>query len=301
METISVDRLVMSTLHNLSVAISEKLDGDCIFIKSGFIPPLDNDFRYVVEGIKQDNHEQQKPEQKNLIVILETTGGSMETVERLVSVMRKHYNHVSFIIPDYAYSAGTVLALSGDRIYMDYYSVLGPIDPQFGGDPGYGYLVKYHELRQTINDADDLSKVKAEHSYLINKFDPVPLFVVEQAIKHGITLIKKWLPKYKFKDWNIKETQKTPVTDETKEERAQEIAETLGDATKWHSHGRGIGMEDLRGEDIKLMIDDFGADEELNMMIRNYHALALEYSIFSGINDFILHKDGVQPVQIRRV
>ncbi len=296
METISVDRLVMNTLNRLSVAISNKLDGDCIFIKSGIYTPLDNDFRYVVEDIKQKG-----TKRKNLIVILETDGGNPAIVERLVSVMRQYYSHVSFIIPDYAYSAGTVLALSGDRIYMDYYSVLGPIDPQFGGAPGYGYLEKYRELKKTINEAEDIGDVKAEHSYLINKFDPTSLFVVEQAIKHGITLIKKWLPKYKFKDWNIKETQKTPVTDETKEERAEAIAETLGDATKWHSHGRGIGMEDLRGEDIKLMIDDFGADEELNPMIRNYHALALEYAVISGINDFILHKDGVQPVQIKRM
>ncbi len=301
METISVYKFAMNMLQQLNVDISNKLDGDCVFIKSGIDTPLDDNFRYVIEGIKQDNCEQQKPEQKNLIVILETTGGYMETVERLVSVMRKHYDYVSFIIPDYAYSAGTVLALSGDRIYMDYYSVLGPIDPQFGGAPGYGYLVKYHELRKTINDADDLSKVKAEHSYLINKFDPVPLFVVEQAIKHGITLITKWLPKYKFKDWNVKETQRTPVTDKIKEKRAQEIAETLGDATKWHSHGRGISMEDLIGEEIKLIINDFGVDDELNMMVRNYHGLALEYSALSGNSDFILHKDGVQVVQIRRV
>ena len=85
------------------------------------------------------------------------------------------------------------------------------------------------------------------------------------------------------------------------QERAEAIATTLGDATIWHSHGRGISMEKLSGDLIKLMIDDFGADEELNPMIRNYHALALEYAVISGINDFILHKDGVQVVQIRRV
>ncbi len=49
----------------------------------------------------------------------------------MVSVMRKHYKEVSFIVPSHAYSAGTVLVLSGDKIYMDYYSVLGPIDPQY--------------------------------------------------------------------------------------------------------------------------------------------------------------------------
>ncbi len=298
METISVDRLAIGTLRQLNVDISNELKGDCIFVKSGLVKPLDNEFRYIIEGIKQDNHEQQKPEQKKLIVILETTGGYMETVERLVSVMRKNYKHVSFIIPDYAYSAGTVLALSGNSIYMDYYSVLGPIDPQFGGAPGYGYLEKYRELKKTINEAEDIGDVKAEHSYLINKFDPASLFVVEQAIQHGITLVMEWLPKYKFKDWKTTETNQTPVTLKIKKDRAEAIATTLGNATKWHSHGRGIGMEDLRGEDIKLLINDFGVNDKLNMMVRNYHGLAIDYTARSGINDFIAHQNGIQRVQI---
>ena len=68
--------------------------------------------------------------------MLETNGGYMETAERLVSVMRSHYERVSFVIPNYAYSAGTILALSGDSIYLDYFSVLGPIDPQFTDTEG---------------------------------------------------------------------------------------------------------------------------------------------------------------------
>ena len=80
-----------------------------------------------------------------LVVLLETPGGYIETVERIVAVLRRHYDVVEFVIPNYAYSAGTVLALSGDEIYMDYYSVLGPIDPQFRTEngnqvPGMGYL-----------------------------------------------------------------------------------------------------------------------------------------------------------------
>lgn len=38
---------------------------------------------------------------------------------------------VNFVIPDYAMSAGTLFAFSGDKIYMDYSSSLGPIDPKF--------------------------------------------------------------------------------------------------------------------------------------------------------------------------
>ncbi|WP_414521440.1 SDH family Clp fold serine proteinase, partial [Umezakia ovalisporum] len=66
---------------------------------------------------------------RHLLVILETEGGSIETTERIADVFRHHYplGEVSFLIPNFAMSAGTILVMSGDRILMDYYSVLGPI------------------------------------------------------------------------------------------------------------------------------------------------------------------------------
>lgn len=33
-------------------------------------------------------------------------------------------------MPNFAYSAGTIFCMSGDNIYMNYYSALGPVDPQ---------------------------------------------------------------------------------------------------------------------------------------------------------------------------
>src|SRR5690606_24230974 len=91
-----------------------------------------------------------------LVVLIETTGGYIEVVERIYEVFRKNYNKVNFVVPNYAYSAGTVLVLSGDEIYMDYYSVLGPIDPQIQNEegkvvPGLGYLAKFDELVNKIN------------------------------------------------------------------------------------------------------------------------------------------------------
>jgi len=87
----------------------------------------------------------------NLLVILETEGGSIETTERIADVFRHHYNgEISFLIPNFAMSAGTILVMSGDRILMDYYSILGPIDPQVVGPdgpvPGLGYIEKFNEL-----------------------------------------------------------------------------------------------------------------------------------------------------------
>ena len=51
-----------------------------------------------------------------LTIILDTGGGSIDSVERTVGIIRRRYDQVDFIIPDQAMSAGTVFALSGDNI-----------------------------------------------------------------------------------------------------------------------------------------------------------------------------------------
>lgn len=286
-------------LRSMNEDIATHFQADVVFIKSGMQAPLDEHFRIVIETIKAE-----APAKSKLVVILETTGGSIETVKRLVDVMRRHYDEVSFIIPSYAYSAGTVLALSGDHIYMDYYSILGPIDPQYADEngesllPGAGYLAKFEELVARINKSKAIgpNANKAEMAYLIKRFDPAKLFHIEQAIEHGQALIAEWLPKYKFKNWTKTATTGKNVTLAMKKARAKSIAKTLGDATKWHSHGRGISMTELMQDDIKLLIEDFGADQTLSTKIRNYHGLAIDYAKQYQARGFLHTKKGLRRI-----
>lgn len=295
MEAINASQLATAVLKQMNGELAKKFEADVIFIKSGMRSPLDSLFRIEVETIRGSQGAKSKPKGPDrLCILLETPGGYIETVKRLVDVMRRHYKHVSFVIPDYAYSAGTVLALSGDAIYMDYYSILGPIDPQVpdesGGTllPGAGYLAKFQELVAEINAARmlDPKAKQAELSYLIKRFEPAKLFHIEQAIEHGQALIEEWLPKYKFKGWTATNSGKK-VTLGMRKQRAKDVAKVLGDASKWHSHGRGISMPELEAEDIKLQIEDFGKDKELSMQIRNYHGLAVDFAAKQGIQGFI--------------
>jgi hypothetical protein len=132
---------------------------------------------------------------------------------------------------------------------------------------------------------------------LVRQFEPEQLFAIEQAKQHGISLITEWLPKYKFKDWKKTEGKGAVVTDEMRKKRAKEIAETLGDPSKWHSHGRGISMRELTGDDLKLKIDDFGANKELSHIIRNYHGLAVDYCGKIGLAEYVHSKLGFRTVR----
>jgi len=268
-------------------ALEDHFKANGIAINGPLIQGVDNIVRSVIEERKQE-----APDKKRLICILTTDGGYIEVVPRIVDVFRQHYEHVDFIVPDYAYSAGTVLVMSGDAIWMDYYSRLGPIDPQIGRRggtllPALGYLERYNDL---IRKAAKGKASMAEVQLLIKGFDQAELFKYEQARELSITLLKEWLVKYKFKDWKKTKTRKMPVTKGMKTKRATEIARQLNNTKKWHAHGHGISR-DVLIRDLRLKIDDFGADEALNNKIRCYYALQDDY-VKKLSNPGIIHAKG---------
>ncbi len=299
MDPITADEIIELTLRNGNESISKIFDADVLILSTPMLPGVDDVVRAAIEELQDEN-----PNTNNIAIILETPGGYIEVVERIVAVLRRHYTEVKFVIPSFAYSAGTVLALSGDEIYMDYYSVLGPIDPQFQTDsgdpvPGMGYLAKYRDLVDKINNVDTgkEASVRAELAFLIQKFDPAKLFHIEQSIQHAEALLKDWLPKYKFRNWKMTKSRGVKVSEQYKEDRASQIAEKLGDAEHWHSHGRGISMKELAGDDIGLQIEDFGADPQMSAGIRHYFGLFNDYTQKLGAQSAAHTRLGLRRIQ----
>ncbi len=235
---------------------------------------------YGIEDFVRDAVEQHDPKRQKLVVVLDTDGGLIEVAQRIADTLRYHYPAcIDFVVPNYAMSAGTVLAMAGDAIHMDYFSILGPIDPQvYNRDgklvPALGYLAKFDELIAKSKTKAGLTD--AEMAYLASHFDPADLYSYQQAKKLSTQLLKQWLVKYKFKDWNVTETRKKPVTQQMKERRASEIADKLNDTDLWNSHSRPIGMQVLR-EVVNLKVDDFGTNPTLRDAIREYHRLLRDY------------------------
>jgi hypothetical protein len=295
MDTIKCNDAIEMILEQVNGELAKHFDSEVIFLKASLEPPADDFIKDEIEELRQ-----QKGAGNKLTVFVETEGGFVETVERIVSVFRRHYGIVEYVIPNYAYSAGTILVLSGDELYMDYYSVLGPIDPQIdmdeqGSVPGMGYLAKFKELLAEINDpGKEPAETRAQLAYLIKRFDPAILFTIEQAIEHSKSLLRAWLPKYKFKSWTLKETSGEPVTSEDRQQRADEIATILGDAEHWHSHGRGIGIKDLESDLIKLKVVDYGDDKALNANISHYYGLLTDYARRNGYKSFLHSSRGVR-------
>lgn len=259
--------------------IEKALDRDAVAIYGPIISGLDVLVRDAIERMDNRNAK------KHAAIILDTPGGSAEVVERMVDTIRTFYDDVVFIIPDKAMSAGTVFAMSGDSILMDYFSRLGPIDPQIFKDdrfvPALSYLIQYERLLEK----DRKGELTNAEFALLSKFDLAELHQFEQARELSISLLKKWLAKYKFKNWATTETRKAPVTPEMRVARAEEIATVLSDSTRWHSHGRGISRETLESDDIKLKIDDLG--EPVQDSVRKYHHCLSDYMRTVKIWNFV--------------
>jgi hypothetical protein len=186
--------------------------------------------------------------------------------------------------------------MSGDRIFMDYSSSLGPIDPQVPDRedkylvPALGYLDKVEELIRKSAE----KKISPGELAILVKQDLAMLRFYEQARDLSVALIKKWLVQCKFKNWQTHRTTNagSPVTQEEKEVRAKEVADRLSDNKIWYSHGRMIGMNTLRRV-LRLEIDDFGLDRELSRSIRIYSDTLSEYLKRHGF-DFFLYNRKVQ-------
>ena len=209
-----------------------------------------------LESVVKLSLERFVPRKSKLSIILDTPGGYVEVVDRIVGIIRHLYDEVSFIVPDRAMSAGTVFVMSGDRIYMDYFSCLGPIDPQVGKNgrlvPALAYLKKFEELNKKAASG---GLTPAEYA-LISKLDLAEMYQFEQARELSIELLEQWLSLYKFKNWIKTRDHGMPVDDAMKKKRAKEIANALNDTGRWKSHGRGIPMSVLKSDEIKLEIDD---------------------------------------------
>jgi hypothetical protein len=269
------DNQVREILRQRVIEIEKHLDGDVIFYYGPIFPSVQKPFRDFIEKLRSDGTKKDR-----IIVFLNTPGGSAETVEKLVEIIRFHYQEVFFIVPDEAMSAGTIFCMSGDKIYMDYTSSLGPIDPQVhnGKDwvPALGYLDQVERMikRSASGDLTDAELL------IFQNQDLAMLSRFEQAKNLTITLLKKWLVDFKFKYWEIHHSTaglvNQKVTQEQKIARAEEIATMLSDNKLWHSHGRMIGISTLTTV-LKLRIEDYSKDTDLRAKILAYSDFLTDY------------------------
>lgn len=261
---------------------------------------LEHDDYYVIRDLLNGK------QKENLDIYLETPGGSGETAEEIVKYLHDKFNSVSFVISGEAKSAGTMMALSGDEIFMTETGSLGPIDAQMkigrAIESAYDYMEWVDQKRK---EADEKKLLNPFDATMIAQITPGELGSVFHSLEYAKDLVKDWLVKYKFKNWDITEDRKIPVTPEMKAKRADEIAFDLTDRSKWRTHGRSIKINDLKGIGLKVKSVDENKDlSEIVYRIQTICRLFFEtttiFKIFATQDNRIFRHavQSAQPVKI---
>jgi len=190
-------------------------------------------------------------------------------------------HNVNVIVPNKAMSAGTIFALSANRIYMDHFSCLGPIDPQIVKDgqliPALSYLNQYDRLNKKASSG----KLTSVEYSLIHQMDPGELYQFEQAVELSIELAQKWLLKYMLDSSNG-----SPSLTSDRQELASKIANELNDHEKWRTHSRGLNKEVLMSE-LNLPVENLAEYENLYVSVREYSDLLRDYMHRLGLPTFV--------------
>jgi len=105
----------------------------------GLIEPQESIDTFDLDQIFNSLKERNPAHDKDVVLFILSTGGAGEPAYQ-ISKLCKSFSQLKFIVvvPRYAKSAATLIAIGADEIHMGPLGQLGPIDPQIGGLPALG-------------------------------------------------------------------------------------------------------------------------------------------------------------------
>jgi hypothetical protein len=185
------------------------------------------------------------PRGGNIDLLLHTGGGDINAAEKIVVMLRAAVGTESrfrVIVPDFAKSAGTLIALAADKILMSDSSELGPIDPQFpkrdtDGTVRWHSVLNYIEAYETICRQVRLDPSDVAANVMLSKFDPTTLVQFEAVKRRARMLAEQHLNRWMF---------------QRKKATYTKIAGDLMDIARWPAHGQMIGYEDAREMELEI-------------------------------------------------
>jgi hypothetical protein len=136
----------------------------------------------------------------NIDLLLHTGGGDIDAAEKLITLLRNWVGNggLRVVVPDFAKSAGTLMAIGADSIIMSDTSELGPIDPQIVLADAHGnrvahsvnsYLDAFREHSEALRkDPDD-----PVARMMLEKLDPGTLKLFEAVRKRSLKLAEDQL------------------------------------------------------------------------------------------------------------
>ena len=203
---------------------------------------------------------------KGLLLILHTPGGMGEAAQTIVDYLRSKFADIHVLVPTYAMSAGTMIALGCDRIIMGRQSQLGPTDPQLivgnRSFSAHSIVEQFEEAKRDISSNPVLAHAWAP---VLRSFGPALLQEARKSITYGQSLVRDWLQRYMFS--------------------AHRDAGSLADGVAEHfggnahgSHGRRIDRDEARRHLLDVI--DLEDDQELQEdVLTLYHLSTIAFEM----------------------
>ncbi|MCE8424375.1 MAG: ATP-dependent Clp protease proteolytic subunit [Candidatus Methanoperedens sp.] len=162
------------------------------------------------------------PPDMQIDLVLHTPGGLVLAAEQIACALKRHKGNVTVFIPHYAMSGGSLIAMAADEISMDPNAVLGPVDPQLGGQQGYYPAVSILKaLEQPNPNRDDQTLIlgdvakkaidqvfQAVYSLLLEHNTPEKAAVIAKMLSEG-----RWTHDYPI-DFEQAKEMGLPVNDQ---------------------------------------------------------------------------------------
>ena len=100
----------------------------------------------------------QTPAERSIEIVLHTPGGMVIAARQIAAALADHDGRVTAVVPHYAMSGGTMIALAADEIVVDAHASLGPVDPQLGQYPAASLVA----VSERPGDHDDQTLLMAD-------------------------------------------------------------------------------------------------------------------------------------------
>ncbi len=95
-------------------------------------------------------------------LVVHTPGGLVLAALQIARAIARHKGRVRVIVPHYAMSGGTLIALAADEIVMSPHAVLGPVDPQIGQQAAASILKVVEQ--KSVEKIDDQTLILADQA-----------------------------------------------------------------------------------------------------------------------------------------
>lgn len=130
---------------------------------------------------------------KGLDLVLHTPGGDLAATESIINYLQTLFNgDIRAIVPQISMSAGTIIAMSCNKIVMGKQSSLGPIDPQMGGIACQSVL---EEFKMAVKEISENNASAPLWQSIVGKYTPTFLISCTNAIKWSENLMEDILQK----------------------------------------------------------------------------------------------------------